>query len=129
MKRLFIICTLALSLGVSGCANLPKIIDLATTGISNPVTPDMVYRVENGMIVAVSGLLAYKRACIAKKIDQSCRGIIVKLQVYTRQAAPVIRDLRAFVRDNDQVNAIKAYNLVSGLLDQFKAAAIANGVN
>jgi len=128
MKRLFIICTLALSLGVSGCANLPKIIDLATTGISNPVTPDMVYRVENGMIVAVSGLLAYKRACIAKKIDQSCRGIIVKLQVYTRQAAPVIRDLRAFVRDNDQVNAVKAYNLVSGLLDQFKATAIENGV-
>ena len=126
MRKLFIACALALSLG--GCANLPKIIELATVGVSNPVTPDMVYRVENGMIVAVSGLVAYKRACVAKTIAQSCRGTIMKLQVYTRQAAPVIKQLRVFVRTNDQVNAVKAYNLVSGLLDQFKATAISEGV-
>lgn len=126
MKRFLILCAVALSLG--GCANLPKIIELATVGVSNPVTPDMVYRVENGMIVAVSGLVAYKRACIAKTIDQACRGTIMKLQVYTRQAAPAIKDLRVFVRTNDQVNAIKAYNLVSSLLDQFKSTALIAGV-
>ena len=127
MKRLAIVFALALSLG--GCANLPKIIDLATTGVANPVTQDMVYRVENAMIVAVSGLRVYKRACIAKTIDQSCRGVIQSLQVYTRQAAPVIKDLRVFVRTNDQVNAVKAYNLVSGLLDSFKSTAVIAGVN
>lgn len=127
MKRLALVFALALSLG--GCANLPKIIDLATgNGLTNPVTPEMVYKVENTMILAVSGLLAYKNACIAKTIDQSCRGTIMKLQVYTRQAAPVIKDLRVFVRTNDQVNAVKAYNLVSGLLDSFKSTAVAAGV-
>jgi hypothetical protein len=127
MKRLAIVFALALSLG--GCANLPKIIDLATTSVTNPVTPEMVYRVENGMIVAVSGLLAYKNACIQHTIDQACRGVVQRLQIYTRQAEPVIKDLRRFVRDNDQVNAVKAYNLVSALLDSFKSTAVASGVN
>lgn len=126
MRKLAIV--LALSLGLSGCANLSQVLTFATTSVNNPVTPAMVYKVENTMIVAVSGLLAYKNACIAKTIDQSCRTTIPKLQVYTRQAAPVIKQLRAFVRTNDQVNAIKAYNLVSALLDDFKATAVANGV-
>jgi hypothetical protein len=54
---------------------------------------------------------------------------VQRLQVYTRQAAPVIKDLRRFVRTNDQVNAIAAYNLVSGLLDSFKSTAVASGVH
>lgn len=137
MKRLFLVLTLAL--GVSGCANLPPILNFVTTGVNNPVTPDMVYRAEQAMIIAVSGLKAYKNACIAKTIDQSCRVTIGRLQVYTRQlcttfvaekcATGALPDLRQFVRSNDQINAVKAYNLVSGLLDSFKSTAVAAGVN
>jgi hypothetical protein len=65
---------LALGLSLSGCANLGPLATFATTGVSNPVTPDMVYRTEQTMIIAVSGLNAYKQACIAKTIAQTCRG-------------------------------------------------------
>lgn len=127
MRKLFVVFALALSLG--GCANLGSILNFATTGVSNPVTPEMVYRTEQTMIIAVSGLNAYKQACIAKTIAQTCRDVIVKLQTYTRPAAQAIKDLRAAVRANDQVNAIAAFNLVNKLMDDFKSTAVVNGVN
>lgn len=126
MKRIAI--ALVLSLSLAGCANLGPLVNFATVGINNPVTPDMVYRAEQTMILTVSGLLAYKKACIAKAIDQSCRGVIQKLQVYTRPAALAIKDLRAALRANDQIRAIAAYNAFSKLMDDFKSTAIANGV-
>ena len=137
MKRLAIVAVL--SLGLSGCANLGPIVTFATTGVGNPVTPDMVYRAEQTMIIAVSGLKAYKNACIARTIAQTCRGTIQQLQVYTRQlcatfvnrrcATGALPDLRTFVRSNDQINAVKAYNLVTGLLASFKSTAVNAGVN
>lgn len=127
MKKIALALILALSLG--GCANLGSILNFATTGVSNPVTPEMVYRTEQTMIIAVSGLNAYKKACIAKTIAQTCRDTVVKLQVYTRPAAQAIKDLRAAVRANDQVNAIAAFNLVNKLMDDFKSTAVVNGVN
>jgi hypothetical protein len=126
MKRFAIVFALAITLG--GCANLAPLFNFATTGISNPVTPDMVYRTEQTMIIAVSGLNAYKRACIAKTIAQSCRDVVVKLQSYTRPAAVAIKDLRAAVRANDQVTAVAAYNVVIKLIDDFKSTAVAAGV-
>lgn len=127
MHKVLIAAILALSLG--GCANLGPLATFATTGVTNPVTPEMVYRTEQAMIVVVSGLNAYKRACIAKTIAQSCRAVIVKLQTYTRPAALAIKDLRAAVRANDQVNAIAAYNVVTRLMADFKSTAVAAGVN
>lgn len=126
MKRLAI---LALALSLGGCANLGPLVGFVTTGVGNPVTPDMVYRTEQTMIIAVSGLNAYKRACIAKTIAQTCRATIMKLQTYTRPAAVAIKDLRTAVRANDQVTAIAAYNVVTKLMDDFKSTAVAAGVN
>ena len=126
MRKLLLACTLALAL--SGCANLGPLASFITQGTSNPVTPEMVYRTEQAMIIAVSGLNAYKQACIAKTIAQNCRATIVKLQTYTRPAAQAIKDLRAAVRANDQVTAIAAYNTVIKLMDDFKSTAAANGV-
>lgn len=127
MKCFAILLVVALSLG--GCASIGPLTPFFTTGVTNPVTPDMVYRTEQTMIIAVSGLNAYKRACIAKTIAQTCRATIVKLQTYTRPAAVAIKDLRAAVRANDQVNAYAAYNVVIKLMDDFKSTAVAAGVN
>lgn len=135
MKRFLILCTVALSLG--GCAgtlppliesifNLPK--GVLTASVTNPVTPDMMYDVENTAVIAVSGLLAYKRACIAKSIDQSCRDVIPRLQVYTRKIRVALPDLRKFFRANDQLNASIAYNEIRSLLDGFKSTATDAGV-
>ena len=134
MRKTIVVLTLAL--GLSGCASLGKVGEnvlglpsgVLTTSINNPVTPAMLYEVENGMVIAVSGLLAYRNACAAGTIPPSCRPIIAKLQTYTRAARPVLVRLRAFVRNNDQVNAVIAFNSVRGLIDDFKATAIANGV-
>lgn len=120
---------LALSLSLAGCANLGPLATFVTTGVSNPVTPEMVYRTEQTMIIAVSGLNAYKQACIKKTIAQTCRMTIAKLQTYTRPAAQAIKDLRAAVRANDQVTAIASYNLVIKLMDDFRSTAVAAGVN
>jgi len=124
-----VVLVLALSLSLAGCANLGPLASFLTVGVGNPVTPEMVYRTEQTMIIAVSGLNAYKRACIAKTIAQNCRATIVKLQAYTRPAAQALKDLRAALRANDQVNAIAAFNTVNKLMDDFRSTAVANGVN
>lgn len=126
MRKVVIALTFALAL--SGCANLGPLANFVTNGVGNPVTPEMVYRTEQTMIIAVSGLNAYKQACIAKSIAQTCRATIAKLQTYTRPAAQAIKDLRAAVRANDQVTAIASYNLVIKLMDDFKSTAVAAGV-
>lgn len=128
MKKIALAIVLAFSL--AGCAGQsifhggPSI----TATISNPVTPTMLYEVENAITVAFVGLNTYKRACVAKTIDQSCRGVIQKLQVYTRKLPPVLKNLRAFVRNNDQINAITAYNTIRQLLSDFQGVALASGV-
>lgn len=125
---------LAGSLTLAGCALDPGGRSIFSGGssltatVGNPVTPTMLYDVENGLTVAVSGMLAYKRLCIAKTIDRSCGDIVLTLQGYTRQAKPILISLRQFVRQNDQVNAIIAYNTVRQLLDSFKATAATSGV-
>lgn len=129
MRKIFIAAILAVSLG--GCAELQKItgaLTLATTGINNPVTPTHLYEAENGMIVALAALNAYRRSCIQALIPPSCRDTIARIQVYTRKMKPMLVRLRVFVKTNDQVNAIGTYNLVMQLISDFKAEAIRSGV-
>lgn len=129
MRRIIIALTLALSLG--GCAGVPdpfKLLTLATASVQNPVTPTMLYQAEQGMVAVVEGLLIYKDSCARKVIPQSCREVIAQIQVYTRQAKPLLVSLRKFVRENDQVNAVAVYNAVQDLLAKIKAARAASGV-
>lgn len=123
MKKILIL-LVALSLG--GCEQLKMILDVApklTASVNNPVTKDMLNDAENGAIIAFAGLKAYKRSCVELAIAQSCRGTIQGIQVYTRKLEKILPDLRAFVRDNDQVNAGIAYNTVIGLIADFKSEA------
>jgi len=99
-----------------------------TASINNPVTKDMIYDVENTLVVGVSGLLQYKNACAKKLIDQKCRPIVQKLQGYTRRAKPLLVSLRKFVRENDQINAIQVYNELRNILGQFQQTVAVNGV-
>jgi hypothetical protein len=94
--------------------------------IANPVTRDMLYDVENGAIVVFAGLNVYKKSCVAGAIPPSCRDVIRKVQVYTRQIPPYLSELRKFVRSNDQINAAAVYNIVTGLIANAKAVQGAN---
>lgn len=135
MRKLLIVLALALPVGLGGCAALDpngKSIfrggSSFTASIDNPVTPKRLYQVEQGLIAVTEGLLVYKRSCIRQVIDQSCRGVIAQIQVYTRQVRQLLPRLRAFVRANDQVNAIKVYNEVQGIVADINSKRAAAGV-
>lgn len=125
MKKIIVV-VLALSLG--GCAAFNDAIGVLTASTTNPVTPTAMYEIENTLVVAASGLVTYKNLCQSKTIPQSCRQVVANIQVYTRQARALLPQLRSFVRNNDQINAIATFNLVKGLISQINALRIANGV-
>lgn len=132
MKRLFalpFVVLLAIPLG--GCPSLQdvgSVLSASTATVNNPVTPQMLSNVENGAIIAFAGLNAYKKSCVDLVIQQSCRQTIQSIQIYTRKIKPLLVDLRNFVRLNDQVNAVIAYNALVGLIADFKTVATANNV-
>lgn len=120
---------LILSLLLSACSQLQTAESLLTTGVKNPVTPQRLYEAENAAIVLFAGLNAYKQTCVSGVIPPSCKDTIAAIQVYTRQLKPRLRTLRAFVRQNDQVNAITAYSVIQQLMAGAKSTASANGAN
>jgi len=129
MKKLWLVPILALSLG--GCVTVEQVVrtvSVATVGVKNPVTKKALYNFENGMIIAFAGLNAYKRTCQKGLIDQSCRQVVAELQVYTRQIPDDLAKVRVFVKQNDQVNAVVAFDLLQTLFANFKAAAAARNV-
>lgn len=132
MRKIIFVLVLALPLGACNPAtffsNLSTLFQASTASIANPVTPTMLYDVENGMTIAFAGLGAYKRSCIAGSIPVSCRASIGKIQAYTRQIKPYLAQLRTFVRTNDQVNAVVVYNTLMGLISGFKAEAAAANI-
>ncbi len=130
MKRILIVTALALSL--AGCAEMQAIsngVSLATASISNPVTKTKEGEIELALNSAVQVLMTYKRACIAGTADKNCRDNIAQIQAYTRQIKPMVIQLRGFVDNNDQVNAVVVYNQLSQLYVNMKAAASSLGVS
>jgi len=130
MRKIIIAITLSLSL--AGCAELQAIsggISLATKSITNPVTKDEEAQVELAIDAAVAVLRGYKRACIQGTADKMCRANIKAIQGYTRQMPPLIAQLRGFVDNNDQLNAVVVYNQLVGLYTNFKNAAGSLGYN
>lgn len=96
--------------------------------VQNPVTTKQLYEAENTLTIAATALVAYRRACLRGDIDRSCRGVIVKIQTYTRPAQTAVVKLRTFIRTNDQVNAIKVYNGLQDLLAGIKSTMAANNI-
>lgn len=123
---------LFLSLSLAGCAQLQtlqNVAKFATATITNPVTKDMEAQIELGFDAGLQILLAYRRACIAGTADVNCRRNIEIIQPYTKQAKPLIAQLRSFVDNNDQVNAVVAYNQLVTLYGNLKTAAAGVGMN
>jgi hypothetical protein len=130
MRR--IIASLILVLTLSGCAQLQtlqNIAQFATATIANPVTKEKEAQIELGFDAALQILLSYRRACIAGTADVNCRQNIEIIQPYTRQAKPLIAQLRSFVDNNDQVNATVAYNQLVALYGNLKRSAAEVGMN
>lgn len=92
-----------------------------TASVENPVTPAILYRLEQVAITATSGLLVYRQQCEAGRIDKSCFDAIASIQRYTRQLKPVFVDLRRYVRANDQINAISLFNKARDIVSQLSA--------
>lgn len=116
---------------LTSCAELQRfasVANIATASVNNPVTPTMLYEVENGMIVVVAGLNAYRQACVKGSIPANCKTVIRSIQVYTKQIPPLLVELRSFVRNNNQVNAVVVYNTITNLLAGLRATAAQNNV-
>lgn len=130
MRKLLILAAIGLSL--AGCAQLQMIgsgISLATKSITNPVTKDDEAKIELAFDTAVQLLLTYKKACAAGTADKNCKANIAAVQPYTRQAKPLVAQLRSFVDTNDQINATVVYNQLTALYANLKTAAVNVGVN
>ncbi len=130
MKKIALALVVALSLG--GCAQLGNIgtgISLVTKSVTNPVTKQEEAQIELSIDAALAVLRGYKQACIAGTADKSCRANIAAIQRYTRQMPPLIAQLRGFVDNNDQVNAVVVYNQLTALYTNFKTSAGQLGYN
>jgi PBP1b-binding outer membrane lipoprotein LpoB len=130
MKRIIIVTALALSL--AGCASLKAVsngFSLATASVANPVTQTKEAQIELALDSAVQVLLTYKKACDAGGADVNCKDNIRQIKAYTLQIKPLVAQLRNFVDNNDQVNAVVVYNQLASLYTNLKSAATSLGVN
>jgi hypothetical protein len=143
-RTIFVCAALLAPLG--GCASLAENAlslpsGILTASTANPVTPGVLYEVENGAAVAFAGLNTYRTSCKNKILadnarrrmgdtipKENCRAIVAQLQVYTRRIPGLLSQLRKFVRENDQVNAGVVLAQVRGLISQFRTFAATNGV-
>lgn len=134
MKRTWTVIALGLALALGGCAtgtlgNLGTGISIVTKSVTNPVTKTEEAQIELAIDAAVSVLRGYKQACLQGTADKACRANIAAIQRYTRQMPPLLTQLRGFVDNNDQVNAVVVYNQLTALYTNFKSAAAGLGYN
>jgi len=129
MRKLIAIVMVTLTLG--GCAQLSAVsggLSLVTKTITNPVTEQELYAVEATARVLVEALLVYRRACLAGSADKNCRANIEAVQPYTRQIKPLLIELRGFVKNDDQINAVVVYNRLTSLYQTVKSSAAQLGI-
>lgn len=115
LKRL--IAVVALASMVASCATF-----------KNPISPNSLAVAEAGYGAVLSVAVNYKRACIAKMIPPSCRGIVTRLQPYQAKAQTAIVLARKLAASGDTLTSVSAVIAAQGAIDAFKSAAKANGV-
>lgn len=132
MKRLVLVGALGLALFAGGCSTLSNIgtgISIATASVTNPVTPAREAQIEGVVDTAIAALNGYRHACIQGTADKQCRNNIAAIQKYTRQMPPLLTQLRGFVDNNQQLNAVAVYNQLLALYTNFKTTAANLGYN
>lgn len=104
MKKLFL--ALALTLGLVGCANLPKL------DLNQEVTYNTLVSAESAYGVALSAMRSYKalplcRTGTTATIVAPCarRSVIVKMQSADRLALRALHNARDFVVNNPTIDA------------------------
>lgn len=130
MKK--IVLALALTLSLGACQqfrNIETAFQLGTVSVANPVTKERLYQIENTISLVFVGLNTWKRTCVAGLIPDTCKQQIRTVQVYTLQIKPYLRQLRSFVRNNDQVNAGVVFNQLTDIIGIVRAQAAAGGQN
>jgi len=130
MKRIAII--LALALSVSACTtptleSIKTAVHFSTASVANPVTKTRLNQMESGLKVLFAGLNAWKRSCIQRLIPDVCVQQIRTVQVYTLQLKPYLGELRSFVKNNDQVNAVVVFNQMTEIIGIVRAKAAEAG--
>lgn len=124
MKKLLRALLLVLALPLAGCAG-DSILRGGTSIIAsteNPITSDRLFQIEATFDIAVKAAKAYRRSCLRKALPQSCREIVEYIRPLASTARrTLLPRLRAYVRDNDQVNAIKVFFELKGLVEDIKA--------
>ena len=128
MRKLLAICMVALTLG--GCAQLQAArtaLELGTVSVANPVTPERLYQIESTVSLVFVGLNTWKKSCIAGLIPESCKQQIRTVQIYTMQIPPYLKELRKFVRTNDQVNAAVVFNQLTDIIGIVRGQAASAG--
>lgn len=132
MKKLLTIGLVAFSL--VGCASLPSIhtietiTQLGTASVANPVTKQRLYQIESAITVVFVGLNAWKDQCKSGAIPATCKDQIAHVQIFTRQLPIYLKQLRAFVRSDDQVNAMAVFNRITSTIADVKAQAASNNI-
>lgn len=132
MKRIILALAFCGAVGLGGCAELDNIgtgVSIATASITNPVTKTKEAQIELAIDAAITVLNGYRTACIQHTADKNCRANIVAIQRYTRQMPPLIAQLRGFVDNDQQLNAIAVYNQLINLYSNFKTSAANLGYN
>jgi hypothetical protein len=134
MRKMLMVLAIVAMPALGGCAaiaegalNLPT--GVLTQDYRNPITRDHLFRLENGLIVGVTALQQYKNLCEAGTLANNCIGTVQAMQGYVKQARPLLRQLRTFVRKNDQVNARVIFTQIRSLLGEVRNIAAANGIN
>lgn len=123
---------LLVSLSLAGCAQLQAIqggLSLVTKSVANPVTENELYQIEASLQILMTGLVTYRRACLAGNADKNCRSNILAIQPYTKEVPVYLTQLRTFVKSGDQINAANTYNLLVALYGNAKDTAVRLGVN
>ena len=132
MRMIILALTLAASLaGCSTLSNIETAIELGTASIANPVTRTRLDQMESGIKLVFIGLKTWKDQCANGNlvaIEPNCREDIGAVQVYTRQVPPYLRQLRTFVKTNDQVNATVVWNQLFDIINIVKTEAAKGGV-
>lgn len=132
MKKLIAATILCLSLGA--CASLPSIqtiqtiVQLGTASVANPITKERLYQMESAVTIVFAGLNTWKDQCRRGTIPATCKDQIAHVQIYTRQIPPYLKQLRAFVKNDDQVNAATIFNRLTEAIAAVKSQAAINNI-
>jgi hypothetical protein len=133
MRRLLLAAALAFTVALGGCAQVQKVMEVATATVTNPVSQTDVYRAKTVYAATLQAVVEYRDYCwskpyavlmadpVAAPICQHRRKIVREAQRARPQVAAAIRVAENFVRDNPTLNASAAIAAMWKAVNDFKA--------